>query len=86
MATYSVNAVEVCGRGVLKSEGVVVDKENDVSGGGRNAIVYQGQPRRRLIEVWQLLASNQQTHRPRLSSDPRDEAVGFERHHHLMYR
>ena len=41
MATYSVNAVEVFGRGVLKSEGVVVDKENDVSGGGRNAIMYK---------------------------------------------
>jgi hypothetical protein len=30
MAKYSVDAVEIFGRRVLKSEGVVVDKENNV--------------------------------------------------------
>ncbi|MGO9267256.1 MAG: hypothetical protein ACLQBA_20670 [Candidatus Binataceae bacterium] len=41
MATYSVDSVEIFGRGVLKSEGVVVDKENNVYGGGRNAVMYR---------------------------------------------
>jgi hypothetical protein len=44
MATYSVDAVEVFGRGVLKSEGVVVDKENNVFGGGRNGVMYKVSP------------------------------------------
>ncbi len=41
MATYSVDAVEKFGLGVLKSEGVVIDKENNVYGGGRNAVIYK---------------------------------------------
>ena len=36
MATYSVEQVEAFGKGVLKSEGVVVDKDHNVYGGGRN--------------------------------------------------
>jgi len=45
MATFSVQAIEVFGRGVLKAEGVVIDKGNNVYGGGRNGII-QGDPRR----------------------------------------
>jgi hypothetical protein len=39
MATFTVDAVEIFGRGVLKSEGVVVDKANNVYGGGRNGVI-----------------------------------------------
>ena len=38
MALYALDAVEIFGKGVLKAEGVVVDKEGNVYGGGRNGI------------------------------------------------
>jgi gluconolactonase len=44
MHTYPVDAVEIFGQGVLKSEGVVVDKENNVYGGGRNGVMYKVTP------------------------------------------
>src|ERR1700722_15397941 len=44
MATFPVSAVEVFGRGVLKAEGVVVDKDNNVYGGGRNGVMYKVTP------------------------------------------
>jgi hypothetical protein len=44
MATFSIEAVEIFGKGVLKSEGVVVDKENNVYGGGRNGVMYKVTP------------------------------------------
>jgi streptogramin lyase len=44
MATYSVDSMEIFGRGVLKSEGVVVDKENNVYGGGRKGVMYKVNP------------------------------------------
>ena len=44
MATFSVEQIEVFGRGVLKAEGVVIDKENNVHGGGRNGIIYKVTP------------------------------------------
>jgi gluconolactonase len=44
MAAYSLDQVEIFGRGVLKSEGVVIDKQNVVYGGGRNGIIYQVSP------------------------------------------
>ena len=54
MATYSVDAVEVFGRGVLKSEGVVVDKENNVYGGGRNGVMYKVSPDGKVNELCTL--------------------------------
>ena len=42
MATFSVDQVEIFGKGVLQAEGVVVDKEGNVFGGGRNGIMYVG--------------------------------------------
>jgi gluconolactonase len=44
MATYSLDAVEIFGKGVLKSEGVAVDKDNYVYGGGRNGVIYKVSP------------------------------------------
>lgn len=54
MATYLVDAVEIFGRGVLKSEGIVVDKENNVYGGGRNAIMYKVSPDGKVSELCTL--------------------------------
>lgn len=58
MATYSVDAVEIFGRGVLKSEGVVVDKENNVYGGGRNGVVYKVNPDGKVSELCALPAGS----------------------------
>ena len=44
MATFSVDQVDVFGKGVLQAEGVVVDKEDNVFGGGRNGIMYKVTP------------------------------------------
>jgi gluconolactonase len=54
MATFSVDAVEIFGRGVLKSEGVVVDKENNVYGGGRNGVIYKVNPDGKVSELCTL--------------------------------
>jgi len=54
MATYSVDAVEKFGLGVLKSEGVVIDKENNVYGGGRNAVIYKVTPDGKVNELCTL--------------------------------
>src|SRR5712692_216656 len=51
MATFSVEQIEVFGRGVLKAEGVVIDKENNVYGGGRNGIMYKVTPDAKVIEL-----------------------------------
>jgi gluconolactonase len=58
MATFSVDAVEIFGNGVLKSEGVVVDKENNVYGGGRNAIMYKVTPEGKVSELCTLPAGS----------------------------
>jgi gluconolactonase len=44
MATYALDTVEIFGKGVLKSEGVVLDKEGNVYGGGRNGVIYKVSP------------------------------------------
>jgi len=44
MAQYSLDAVEIFGKGVMKAEGVVIDKEGNVYGGGRNGIIYKVTP------------------------------------------
>jgi gluconolactonase len=54
MATISVGEVEIFGRGVLKAEGVVVDKENNVYGGGRNGIIYKVDPQGKVNELCSL--------------------------------
>ena len=58
MATYSLDAVEIFGQGVLQAEGVVVDKEGNVYGGGRNAIVYQVSPDGKVSELTTLPAGS----------------------------
>jgi gluconolactonase len=54
MATYALDTVEIFGKGVLKSEGVVVDKEANVYGGGRNGIIYQVSPEGKVSELTTL--------------------------------
>jgi gluconolactonase len=54
MATLPVSAIEVFGRGVLKAEGVVVDKDNCVYGGGRNGIMYKVTPDGKVTELAKL--------------------------------
>ncbi|HZP46130.1 MAG TPA: SMP-30/gluconolactonase/LRE family protein [Candidatus Binataceae bacterium] len=54
MPTFSVSQIEVFGRGVLKAEGVVVDKANCVYGGGRNGIMYKVTPDGKVAELVHL--------------------------------
>jgi len=54
MATYALDTVEIFGKGVLKSEGVVIDKEGNVYGGGRNGIIYQVSPEGKVSELTTL--------------------------------
>ena len=51
MPTFPVSAVEPFGRGVLKAEGVVVDKDNCVYGGGRNGVMYKVTPDGKVSEL-----------------------------------
>ncbi len=44
MATFPVDQVQIFGQGVLQAEGVVIDKDGNVYGGGRNGIVYKVTP------------------------------------------
>jgi len=54
MATFAVSDVEIFGRGVLKAEGVVVDKDHNVFGGGRNGILYKVDPQGKVAELCTL--------------------------------
>jgi gluconolactonase len=58
MATLSVDAVEIFGKGVLKAEGVVLDKQNNAFGGGRNGIIYKATPEGKVSEVCTLPAGS----------------------------
>ncbi len=49
-----VEQVEIFGSGVLRAEGVVIDKEGNAWGGGRNGIVYKVSPDGVVHEVAQL--------------------------------
>ena len=49
-----VEQVEIFGAGVLRAEGVVIDKEGNAWGGGRNGIVYKVSPDGVVHEVAQL--------------------------------
>jgi len=54
MATLTIETVEVFGTGVSEAEGVVIDKEGNAWGGGRNGTVYQVSPDGTVHEVAQL--------------------------------
>jgi len=58
MAMYALEAVEVFGHGVLKSEGVVIDKEGNVYGGGRHAVIYKVSPEGKVRELTTLPAGS----------------------------
>jgi sugar lactone lactonase YvrE len=54
MATVPTASVEVFGTGVLRAEGVVIDREGNAWGGGRNGKVYKVSPDGVVHEVAQL--------------------------------
>jgi gluconolactonase len=54
MATIATEAVEIFGAGVLEAEGVVIDREGNAWGGGRNGKVYKVSPDGAIQEVAQL--------------------------------
>ncbi|MGH7964527.1 MAG: SMP-30/gluconolactonase/LRE family protein [Candidatus Binatia bacterium] len=54
MATLATETVEVFGSGVQEAEGVVIDKEGNAWGGGRNGKVYRVSPDGKVHEVTQL--------------------------------
>jgi gluconolactonase len=58
MPTFTVEQLEVFGREVLKAEGVVIDKENNVFGGGRNGIMYKVSPDGKVHELVTLPAGS----------------------------
>ena len=53
-AMIPVEQVEIFGSGVLRAEGVVIDKEGNAWGGGRNGIVYKVSPDGVVHEVAEL--------------------------------
>lgn len=54
MATIAVNQVQNFGVGVQEAEGVVVDKDGFVFGGGRNAVMYKVSPDDQVTELFTL--------------------------------
>jgi len=54
MATIAIESVEIFGAGVSEAEGVVIDKEGNAWGGGRNGKVYKVSPDGKVHEVAQL--------------------------------
>jgi sugar lactone lactonase YvrE len=58
MATIPTANVEIFGKGVLQAEGVVIDKEGNAWGGGRNGKVYKVSPSGEVHEVVQLPAGS----------------------------
>jgi gluconolactonase len=58
MATYLLDAVEIFGQGVLQAEGVVIDKEGNAYGGGRNGIIYKVSPDGKVSELTTLPAGS----------------------------
>jgi len=54
MATLPIASVEIFGTGVLRAEGVVIDREGNAWGGGRNGKVYKVSPEGVVHEVAQL--------------------------------
>jgi len=58
MTEYSLDAVEIFGKGVMQAEGVVIDKEGNVYGGGRNAVIYKVTPDGKVSELTTLPAGS----------------------------
>jgi len=58
MTMFSLDAVEIFGKGVMKAEGVVIDKEGNVYGGGRNAVIYKVTPDGKVHELTTLPAGS----------------------------
>jgi sugar lactone lactonase YvrE len=58
MATLAIETVEIFGTGVLEAEGVVIDKDGNAWGGGRNGKVYKVSPDGKVHEVAQLPAGS----------------------------
>jgi gluconolactonase len=54
MATIATEKVEIFGAGVPEAEGVVIDKDGNAWGGGRNGKVYKVSPDGKVHEVAQL--------------------------------
>jgi sugar lactone lactonase YvrE len=54
MATIPISQVEIFGAGSVEAEGVVIDKEGNAWGGGRNGKVYKVNPDGKVHEVIQL--------------------------------
>jgi sugar lactone lactonase YvrE len=54
MAMIATESVEIFGAGVLQAEGVVIDREGNTWGGGRNGKVYKVSPEGNVQEVAQL--------------------------------
>jgi len=54
VATIAIESVEIFGAGVSEAEGVVIDKEGNAWGGGRNGKVYKVSPDGKVHEVAQL--------------------------------
>ena len=54
MATFSLDQVEIFGKGVLQAEGVVIDKDGLAHGAGRSGIVYKVTPNGAVTELAQL--------------------------------
>ncbi|MBI3949596.1 MAG: SMP-30/gluconolactonase/LRE family protein [Acidobacteria bacterium] len=50
-ATYSVDSIEIFGQGVFQAESVVVDKEGNVYGGGRDGVIYKVSPEGAVTEI-----------------------------------
>lgn len=58
MAMIATEKVEIFGQGVLEAEGVVIDKDGNAWGGGRNGKVYKVSPDGKVHEVAQLPAGS----------------------------
>ena len=54
ITTFTADQVEDFGQGVLQAEGVVVDKDGFVYGGGRNGIIYKVSPAGQVEELCTL--------------------------------
>jgi hypothetical protein len=51
MAAIANETIAVFGKGVLQAEGVVIDKEGNAWGGGRNGKVYKVSPDGKVLPV-----------------------------------
>ena len=58
MTTFTADQVQDFGQGVLQAEGVVVDKDGFVYGGGRNGIIYKVSPDGQVSELCTLPAGS----------------------------